>query len=108
MPEPILKFYDDAGYEKALEFLAASDSHQVQRKVDFPKSQVSVSNQAECVLHRGVYLDTETTGLSHQDDEVIQICMLPFIYAQDPVTNKKTINMFAVFSLFYRDPFLQH
>lgn len=91
MNQPVLKFYDDSGYEKALEFLAASDNHMVLRKVAFPTGQVKVSNQNDCVIHRGVYLDTETTGLSHQEDEVIQICMLPFIYAQDPATNNNTI-----------------
>ena len=92
MNEPILKFYDDSGYEKALEFLSASANHLVHRKVNFPNpSQISLSNQKDCVIQRGIYLDTETTGLSHNNDEVIQICMLPFIYAQDPVANTYTI-----------------
>lgn len=92
MSEPILKFYDDNGYEKALQFLIESDNHMVLRKVNFPNpSQIKVSNQKDCVVYRGVYLDTETTGLSYKDDEVIQICMLPFIYAQDPVTSDCTI-----------------
>ena len=92
MNEPILKFYDDSGYEKALDFLAASANHKVVRKIDFPNPrQISLDNQSECTIYRGIYLDTETTGLSHQDDEVIQLCMLPFIYAQDPVTGQNTI-----------------
>jgi DNA polymerase-3 subunit epsilon len=92
MNEPVLKFYDDDGYEKALQLLEASDNHMVLRKVNFPNPrQISVSNQKDCRIYRGVYLDTETTGLSHQEDEVIQICMLPFIYAQDPVANNHTI-----------------
>lgn len=92
MNEPILKFYDDDGYEKAIQFLSTSDNHMVYRKVNFPKqSQIKVSNQKDCTIYRGVYLDTETTGLSPKDDEVIQICMLPFIYAQDPISNNNTI-----------------
>jgi DNA polymerase-3 subunit epsilon len=92
MKDPILKFYDDAGYEKALQFLKASDNHMVLRKVNFPNpSQISVSNQKDCTIYRGVYLDTETTGLSHKEDEVIQICMLPFIYAHDPNADSYTI-----------------
>jgi len=92
MTEPILKFYDDSGYEQALEFLAASANHCVKRKINFPDPrQIKLANQSECTIHRGIYLDTETTGLSHQADEVIQICMLPFIYAQDPVSNKHVI-----------------
>lgn len=92
MNEPILQFYNDDGYEQALKFLEASDNHSVLRKVVFPNPrQISISNQTDCTIYRGVYLDTETTGVSHKDDEVIQICMLPFIYAQDPVTNHYTI-----------------
>ncbi len=92
MNEPILKFYDDTGYEKALQFLTASDNHRLLRKVNFPNPrQINISNQKDCIICRGIYLDTETTGLSYADDEVIQICMLPFIYAQDPVNNTYTI-----------------
>lgn len=92
MNEPILKFYDDRGYEDALQFLTASDNHSVRRKINFPNpSQIKTSNQKGSIIYRGVYLDTETTGLSHKDDEVIQICMLPFIYAQDPITRNCTI-----------------
>jgi len=92
MNEPILKFYDDHGYEKPLEVLKASDNHMVLRKVNFPHPrQISISNQKDRNIYRGVYLDTETTGVSHKDDEVIQICMLPFIYAHDPVTSQYII-----------------
>jgi DNA polymerase-3 subunit epsilon len=64
----------------------------VLRRVNFPNPpQISISNQKDCAIYRGVYLDTETTGLSHKDDEVIQICMLPFIYAHDPIKNNYTI-----------------
>ena len=89
MSIPSLKFYDDAGYEPALRSLEASANHKVQRKVCFPNPrQVSLPNLKEMIVYRGVYLDTETTGVSHKDDEVIQICMLPFIYVEDPQTNR--------------------
>ena len=55
MNEPILQFFNDDGYEKALKFLEASDNHIVLRKVNFPNpSQISISNQKDCVLYRGV------------------------------------------------------
>lgn len=92
MNEPTLKFYNDNGYEKALDFLKASSDHKVLRKVNFPNPrQITLPDQKDSSIHRGVYLDTETTGLSHKDDEVIQICMLPFIYTKNPVTNCATI-----------------
>ena len=78
MTAPKLKFFDDSGYEKALEHLAPSSNHMVLRKVSFPRPrQISLPNQADLQIYRGIYLDTETTGVSHSDDEVIQICMLP-------------------------------
>jgi DNA polymerase-3 subunit epsilon len=92
MSEPILKFYDDNGYEKALDLLKTSDNHMILRKVTFPNPrQINISNQKDYTIYRGVYLDTETTGISHKDNEVIQICMLPFIYAHNPITNHSTI-----------------
>jgi len=88
MTAPKLKFFEDSGYEKALEHLAPSSNHMVLRKVSFPKPrQISLPNQADLQIYRGIYLDTETTGVSHSDDEVIQICMLPFIYTMNPATN---------------------
>jgi len=86
MDEPILKFYDDNGYEDAIDSLRTSDRHLVIRKVAFPDPrQINIANHSgyeNYTLHRGVYLDTETTGISHNDDEVIQICLLPFLYAK--------------------------
>ncbi len=94
MGKPILKFYDDTGYEKEIDVLKASDSHFVSRKVTFPNPrQVNITKQAgyeNYSIHRGVYLDTETTGVSH-DDEVIQICLLPFLYAKEPDTDHSVI-----------------
>ena len=88
MTATILRFFDDSGYEKALDTLAPSRNHIVLRKVSFPKPrQISLPNLADSQICRGIYLDTETTGVSHNDDEVIQICMLPFIYTINPATN---------------------
>ena len=92
MSTPTLKFYNDAGYEKALEFLEPSDNHKILRKVSFPNPrQVNVPNQSDAKIYRGIYLDTETTGISHTDDDVIQICMLPFIYTLNASTNQMQI-----------------
>jgi DNA polymerase-3 subunit epsilon len=92
MNEPILKFYNDSGYEQALEFLKDSDSHKILRKVSFPNPrQINAPGQEGGSIYRGVYLDTETTGVSHKDDEVIQICLLPFIYTKSAVNNHAQI-----------------
>ncbi len=88
MNNGLLKFYSDFGFEEALAFLATSDSHKILRKIAFPNpSQVNILSQSgyeNYVIYRGVYLDTETTGISCIDNEIIQICLLPFIYASSP------------------------
>jgi DNA polymerase-3 subunit epsilon len=88
MSKPLLKFYSDNGFEKAIDALDASENHLILRKVVFPNpSQINILNHSgyeDYSIHRGVYLDTETTGISHSDSEVIQICLLPFIYARSP------------------------
>ncbi|PHZ86528.1 3'-5' exonuclease [Paremcibacter congregatus] len=91
MQEPVLNFYDDAGFEQAIDQLGLSGGHRILRKITFPHpSQVNIlkhSGMADYAIHRGIYLDTETTGLSHAEDEVIQLCLLPFLYAVDATTN---------------------
>jgi DNA polymerase-3 subunit epsilon len=100
MNSPILKFYDDSGYEKAISYLKKSDNHFISRKINFPNpAQVNILNKKgfeNYILHRGVYLDTETTGISHKENEVIQICMLPFLYATSPEPNENSI-IFGVY-----------
>ena len=88
MQEPLLKFYDDTGFEAQINALSKSDNHKIMRRITFPKtSQIDITKQPnykDYTIHRGIYLDTETTGLLHDEDEVIQLCMLPFIYAKNP------------------------
>lgn len=99
MQEPLLKFYDDSGFEAQISELLESDNHKVMRRILFPKiSQVDITKLAEYAgysVHRGIYLDTETTGLSHDEDEVIQLCMLPFIYGKNP--NSAHVVIFGVY-----------
>lgn len=95
MQEPLLKFHDDSGFEKQIEALGLSESHKILRRIIFPKiSQIDIRKLPEYEgysVHRGIYLDTETTGLSHADDEVIQLCMLPFIYGKHPSSSHTVI-----------------
>ncbi|MGL1920832.1 MAG: 3'-5' exonuclease [Hyphomicrobiales bacterium] len=87
MQEPLLKFYDDAGFEDQIAGFEKSNNHKIMRRILFPKvSQIDITKLPEYAgytIHRGIYLDTETTGLLHDEDEVIQLCMLPFIYGKD-------------------------
>lgn len=85
MSKPSLKFYNDRGFEKVLTLLEGSENHTVIRKVVFPEpAEINLLDHKrykDYKIHQGIYLDTETTGLSHFDSEVIQICLLPFRYA---------------------------
>lgn len=87
MSKALLDFFNDQGFEEALTLIERSENHSVIRKIAFPEpSQINISKlegYENYKIHRGIYLDTETTGLSHYDSEVIQICMLPFTYALD-------------------------
>lgn len=95
MQQPFLTFYDDTGFEAQISALEKSENHKILRRIIFPKtSQVDIRKLAEYAdysLHRGIYLDTETTGLFYAEDEVIQLCMLPFIYAKSPTTSDAII-----------------
>ncbi|PHQ60745.1 MAG: DNA polymerase III subunit epsilon [Maribacter sp.] len=99
MQEPVLKFYDDTGLEAELAALKKSDNHKVLRRIIFPQiTQIDITKLPEYndfTIHRGIYLDTETTGLLHEVDEVIQLCMLPFIYGKDP--NSTNAIIFGVY-----------
>lgn len=100
MPEPFLKFYDDQGFETQITALVKSQNHKILRRIIFPKTRqvdiLKLPEYADYSVHRGIYLDTETTGLSHAEDEVIQLCMLPFIYGKNPDNDHLVI--FGVYS----------
>lgn len=93
--EPLLKFYDDTGFEGAIALLNKSDRHLIKRKITFPNpSQFNLTKLGgyeNFTIHRAIYIDTETTGLSSVDDEVIQLCILPFIFAVEPTTKHAVI-----------------
>ena len=55
-------------------------------------------------LKRGLFVDVETTGLSHQDDEIIELAMLPFDYDSESCEIHQVYNQQAFSKL--RDPFL--
>lgn len=84
MKEPLLQFYDNSGFEQQIKALSKSLNHRILKKISFPKiTQVDINKVIKYkgyTTHRAVYLDVETTGLDSAIDEVIQICILPFIY----------------------------
>jgi DNA polymerase III subunit epsilon len=61
--------------------ISASSDYRLLRRVP-PPEQWPLEVNAEN-LRRGVLVDTETTGLDHGKDEVIELALLPFDYDRD-------------------------
>ncbi|MGY3236682.1 DNA polymerase-3 subunit epsilon [Bradyrhizobium sp. USDA 4448] len=66
--------------ERMAALLAASGRYRVLRRLEQPATY-NVPDGTR--LHRGVYVDLETTGLDMERDEVIEIAMLPFDFSSD-------------------------
>jgi DNA polymerase-3 subunit epsilon len=65
----------------ARHLLAASPDHRVLRRI--PAVEFWTLAKARGELRRGVFVDTETTGLNPETDEVIELALLPFEYERD-------------------------
>ena len=86
-----LQFFSDDGYEEAIQTLEHSSDHRILRRVDFPAHAIVVTDLPDherCTIRNGIFLDTETTGMDHDADEVIQLCMMPFRFAVDGETKE--------------------
>ncbi|WP_445503409.1 3'-5' exonuclease [Microvirga sp. G4-2] len=72
---------DTANFEAAVEALEASGQYRILRRL-LPRS-VATSRNAVPGEKLAVIVDTETTGLDHARDEVIEIGMVAFSYDED-------------------------
>ncbi|MFC7049510.1 3'-5' exonuclease [Emcibacter nanhaiensis] len=91
MTMPQLQFFSDDGYEDAIQILEHSSDHRILRRVDFPAHAIALTDlphHERCIVRNGIFLDTETTGMDHETDEVIQLCMMPFRFAVDGETKE--------------------
>jgi len=91
MSVPQLLFFSDAGYEEAVQALQSSVNYRILRRVDFPTTSIALSDLPDherCTIKHGIFLDTETTGLNNETDEVIQLCMMPFRFAVNVETKQ--------------------
>jgi DNA polymerase III subunit epsilon len=59
----------------------ASPDFRLLRRIPAPRDWPSGDPAGE--THRGVFVDTETTGLDLDTDEVIELALLPFEYERD-------------------------
>lgn len=70
-------------FEKAELVLAQSANHRVLKRVP-PLSEWSLRNPpAANDIRRAIYVDVESTGLNQDQDEVIELALLPFDYVRD-------------------------
>lgn len=66
---------------EAARLVEASPDFRLLRRVPAPSAWPLKSATGE--TRRGVFLDTETTGLDQDTDEVIELALLPFEYERD-------------------------
>ncbi len=66
---------------EAERLIEASDNHRLLRRVPPARNWRLAKPKGE--LRRAVLVDTETTGLDHGVDEVIELALLPFDYERD-------------------------
>lgn len=66
---------------QAERLIGASQDHRLLRRVP-PAVQWPLSEPAG-ELRRAVVVDTETTGLDHDKDEVVELALVPFDYEKD-------------------------
>ena len=85
-----------AGLNEMAATLQASGEYRILRRLQ-PRDAYHKPDGSR--LHRGVYIDVETTGLDPSTDEIIEIAVLPFDFSSDG-------RIFAVHESFesFRDP----
>jgi DNA polymerase-3 subunit epsilon len=67
-------------FGEALAIIEASDDYRVLRRIKVAPGLLDAVARPDTVLHRGLFIDTETTGLDHKADDVIELAAVPFEY----------------------------
>lgn len=66
--------------DEALALVEASPDHRVLRRIPMRVGGESSTEEHVAPLRRGLFVDTETTGLDHAKDAVIEFAAVPFQY----------------------------
>ena len=69
-------------HEQIAQELDAADDYRVLRRLQV-KDHYEVLQTDASSVRKGLYIDVETTGLSHDQDEVIELAMIPFRFTRD-------------------------
>jgi DNA polymerase-3 subunit epsilon len=67
---------------QALALVEASPDHRVLRRIKVELG-LRIEESGFGPVHRGLFVDTETTGLDHAKDAVVEFAAVPFSYAND-------------------------
>ena len=68
--------------EQLAQELDASEDYRILRRLQV-RDQYELPDLDETNVRNGLYIDVETTGLSHEHDEVIELAMIPFRFTRD-------------------------
>lgn len=96
VPEPVPKTSPTPDHETMASRLEASGLYRVLRRVEPRPLRPDRVPHAGSDRRLGIIIDTETTGLDHEKDEVIELAMLSFTY-DDAGTILDTVGSFEGF-----------
>lgn len=65
---------------EALTLVEASPDHRVLRRVKIVTGELLCTDAPTGTVHKGLFVDTETTGLDHDKHDVIEFAAVPFDY----------------------------
>ncbi|WP_338835131.1 3'-5' exonuclease [Bradyrhizobium septentrionale] len=71
---------DQSELERMAALLEASGRYRILRRLE-PRAVYDAPDGS--VLHRGIFLDVETTGTDPSADEIVELAMIPFDFASD-------------------------
>ena len=75
-----LPLYRSPDYAEALTLLEKSPNHRVLRRISMEPERLLNVDPLDREVHRGLFVDTETTGLDHAKDAVVEFGAVPFSY----------------------------
>jgi DNA polymerase-3 subunit epsilon len=65
--------------DEALALVEESPDHRILRRIEVAIGELlMIDTPPTGAVHKGLFIDTETTGLDHAKDAVVEFCAVPF------------------------------